>query len=126
MVGSNTGGHNSAPVYRAHDGTFYLSLNSGILRSADGIAWSPVLNQPSQGITGNGTTLFASVGFPWNPGQGPAPYQPFWTSPESDGRTWTRLPSPTLSNGGALAYDAAHHLLYSSNLDAGFWRVMTQ
>jgi hypothetical protein len=29
-----------------------------------------------------------------------------------------------LENGGTLAYDTAHHLLYSSNLGAGVWRVV--
>jgi hypothetical protein len=30
-----------------------------------------------------------------------------------------------LSNGGSLAYDGVHHVLYSSNLGAGVWRVVT-
>jgi hypothetical protein len=123
-VAANAGGHNFASIYRAAGGAFYLSLNTGLYRSPDGMAWSPVITQPVIGVTGNGTTLFASVGFPWNPGQGPAPYQPVWTSPESDGTQWTNIPSPSLSNGGALAYDSAHHILYSSNLDAGFYRVV--
>jgi hypothetical protein len=126
QVDPNAGGHNSAPLYHAHDGSFYLSLNSGILRSTDGVNWSRVLSQTTLDITGNGMTLFASVGFPWNPGQGPAPYEPFWRSPESDGRNWTQIPSPSLSNGGRLAYDVDHSILYSSNLDAGFWRVVIQ
>jgi hypothetical protein len=45
-------------------------------------------------------------------------------SPEADGQTWTTFTSPTLSQGGNLGYDKAHHLLYSSNLDAGLWRVV--
>ena len=46
----------------------------------------------------------------------PAPWQPWKFCRES----------PKLSNGGQLAYDAAHHVLYSSNLGAGFWRVVTE
>jgi hypothetical protein len=71
-----------------------------------------------------GTTLFASRGFPWNP-PWPAAYLPFWSSPESDGQTWAQMPSPQLLNGGGLAYDSDHHLLYSSNEYAGFYRVVT-
>jgi hypothetical protein len=77
------------------------------------------------GVAGDGTTMWASRGFPWNPGQGPAPYLPFWTSPESDGTIWTQMQSPMLSNGGGLLYDPGHHILYSSDEYAGFWRVVT-
>ncbi len=58
------------------------------------------------------------------------------------GVTWTAIPSSpncTSINGSTpmskaveespaayLDYDAAHHLLYSSNLDGGFWRYVTQ
>jgi hypothetical protein len=125
VVAPNAGGHNFAPAYQASDGTFYLTLNTGLYRSPDGITWTTVMTQPAAGITGNGTTLFASVGFPWNLGQGPSPYQPFYTSPETNGVQWTQLPSPSLSNGGTLAYDTDHHVLYSSNLNAGFYRVVT-
>jgi hypothetical protein len=74
------------------------------------------------GLTGNGTTLFASRGFPWDPSTNL--YEPFWTSPESDGQHWTKMTSPMLSNGGSLAYDQVHHLLYSTDLGAGVWRVV--
>jgi hypothetical protein len=123
LVDSNSGGHNSAPVYNSQN-AFYLVLNTGILRSPDGITWSNVLNKTMLGITGNATTLFASVGFPWNPGSGPPPYQPFWSSPKSDGLHWTQVSSPMLSNGGVMNYEPDHHILYSSNLGAGFWRVV--
>jgi hypothetical protein len=126
LLDVNVGGHNASPVYHSKTGAFYLAMNSGIHRSADGTSWSNVLTNTTMGVTGNGTTLFASIGFPWNPGQGPAPYQPFWTSAESDGQTWRPLASPPLTNGGSLAYDVDHHILYSSNLDAGFWRVVTE
>jgi hypothetical protein len=51
--------------------------------------------------------------------------EPFWSSPEKDGQTWTPMTSPQLSNGGSLAYDGVHHLLYSTDLGAGVWRVVT-
>jgi hypothetical protein len=128
VLGS-TGGHNGAPLYRATDGSLYLALNAGLFKSSaasDGAAWTMLMSQPMLGITGDGTTLFAASGFSWNPGQGPGPYEPFYTSPESDGTTWTSMASPMLTNGGGLAYDPDHHVLFSSNLDAGFYRVVTQ
>jgi hypothetical protein len=96
----------------------------GILRSPDGVAWTlvPSSGDTMLGLTGNAATLFASRGFPWDPST--TLYEPFWTSPESDGQRWTKIVSPMLSNGGTLAYDTAHHLLYSSNLGAGVWRVV--
>ena len=43
-----------------------------------------------------------------------------------DGLTWTQMDSPMLSNGGQLAWDPDHHLLYSSNGGEGMWRVVVQ
>jgi len=45
--------------------------------------------------------------------------------------TWSTIPSPATSalaaDQGApyLAYDAAHHVLYSANFAGGLWRVVT-
>jgi hypothetical protein len=118
-------GHAAGALYRAAGGTFYMATPGGILRSPDGIAWSLVPNSGDTmlGLTGNGTTLYASRGFPWDPST--TLYEPFWTSPENDGQNWTRMSSPMLSNGGSLAYDPVHHILYSTNLGAGVWRVVT-
>jgi hypothetical protein len=117
-------GHAAGALYRAAGGTFYLATPGGILRSPDGISWSlvPKSGDTMLGITGNGTTMFASRGFPWDPST--VLYEPFWTSPENDGQTWTQISSPTLSNGGSLAYDTVHHVLYSTDLGAGVWRVV--
>lgn len=112
-------------MYRSKTGVFYLPVLNGILRSPDGITWDIVPNSGSimNGLTGDGTRMWASRGFPWDPSTNL--YLPFWSSPESDGLTWTQMDSPQLSNGGELKYDTDHHLLYSSNLGAGFWRVVT-
>ncbi len=120
-----TQGHAAGALYRATDGTFYMATPGGILRSPDGVTWAlvPSSGDTMLGITGNGTTMFASRGFPWDPST--TLYEPFWTSPEGDGQHWTRMTSPMLSNGGSLAYDKVHHLLYSTNLGAGVWRVVT-
>ena len=118
-------GHGAGQMYQSKVGVFYLPVLGGILRSPDGIKWDIVPNSGNimMGMTGNGTTMWASRGFPWDPSTNL--YEPFWSSPESDGLTWTQMTSPQLSNGGELQYDADHHLLYSSNLGAGFWRVVT-
>jgi hypothetical protein len=56
----------------------------------------------------------------------------YYTANKSDPSTWTAFPSPPQakknSQGGGgvfLAYDDAHHILYSANFDAGLWRIGT-
>jgi hypothetical protein len=77
------------------------------------------------GLIGEGTTMWAARGFAWGPGSGPPPYLPFWTATENDGLNWSQWQTPLLSNGGPLAYEEGHHILYSSDQYAGFWRVVT-
>ena len=67
----------------------------------------------------DGTTLFASTcyfGNFCNPR--------YLRSPESDGQNWTAFISPRMSQGGTFGYDKTYRLLYSSNLEAGMWRVV--
>jgi photosystem II stability/assembly factor-like uncharacterized protein len=124
VTDTNGQGHATGELYRAKSGVFYLPTPNGILRSQDGMTWTAVPNSGDTmlGFVGNGTTMYASRGFPWDPSS--VLYEPFWTSPETDGQTWTQLQSPMLSNGGQLEYDSTHHLLYSSDLGAGVWRVV--
>ncbi len=124
LINKDAQGHASGQLVRAKDGTFYLAAN-GIWRSPDGSNWSMLqiaAPAPFDGLATDGTTLFAASGFPWGPGH--ESYEPFWSSPQSDGQTWTQLTSPMLTNGGELAWDADHHVLYSSNEEAGFYRVV--
>jgi hypothetical protein len=124
LVNASWGGHNGGQMYRTPAGAFYLAAPPGILRSVDGQSWTLDPNAGSLmiGMTGDGTTLYASRG-PY--AQTPA-YQPYLTSSENDGTHWAQMPSPALSNGGyELGYDGDHHVLYSSNFTAGFWRVVT-
>ncbi len=43
-----------------------------------------------------------------------------------DGVTWTEFDAPSLSMGGSFGYDPGHGVLYSSNLQEGFWRVVVK
>jgi hypothetical protein len=72
-------------------------------------------------IVSDGTKMYASsfaVCFAWNPD-----LQPYLSAPVSGG-PWTALPGPVVTQGGALAYDADHHVLYSSNCQDGLRRVV--
>jgi hypothetical protein len=118
-------GHSSGQLYRSKTGSFYLGTSKGVVRSTDGLTWALVPNSGESvgGVIGNGTTLFSSsyaVGFHFAQN-----LHPYYTSPESDGLTWTQMKSPNLTQGGWFHYDESHHLLYSSACTDGFWRVVT-
>ena len=91
-------------------------------------AWSAVPNSGPLpgGVAGDGTTMYMSTcyygGF-CDPNS-TAPY--YFSAPESTG-VWTPMASPpTRHMGGVLGFDRSHHILYSSNFDAGFWRLVTK
>jgi hypothetical protein len=48
---------------------------------------------------------------------------------EADPTTWSVIPPPPppadAEGGKALEYDETHHLLYSSNVSGGLWRLVT-
>jgi hypothetical protein len=121
--GMTTSHLQGSQLVRTQDGTFFAAGADGIWRSPDGSASSWTLIPDTGPIVGglvtDGTTMFASTcyfGDFCNPR--------YLHSLESDGQHWTALASPTLSQGGTMGYDKAHKLLYSSNLDAGLWRVV--
>ena len=113
-------------ILRTKAGGFYAAGADGIWRSPDGKAstWQivpdtgPILG----GIVSDGTTMFASTcyfgGFCDTPR--------YLKSAETDGTTWQAMPIPKMSMGGNLGYDPGHKLLFSSNLDAGLWRVVVE
>jgi hypothetical protein len=125
IPGMTTSHLQSSQLLRIGDGSFFVAAADGIWRSSDGTvpSWQviPDTGPIVGGLVSDGTTMYASTcyfpGF-CNPR--------YLRSPEADGNTWTAIPSPTLSQGGNMGYDKGHHLLYSSNLDAGLWRVVVE
>jgi hypothetical protein len=113
-------------LYHARTGLYYVATSKGIARSPDGIAWSLIPNsgQFINGLTGDGTTIYAStfgVCFDWG-----SPVQPYTTSPEADGLTWTPFATPpSFNQGGTIALDPGRHLLYTARCQGGLWRVVT-
>jgi len=125
VPGMTTSHLQGSQLLRAQDGTFFVAGADGIWRSPDGAAstWTPVPDTGPivGGLVSNGTTMFTSTCYFadfCNPR--------YLVSAEADGDAWTAIPSPTMSQGGTLGYDKAHSLLYSSNLDAGLWRVVVK
>ncbi len=118
-------------VYQASNGGFFTGGN-GIHGSADGISWLAMSGSPtatsingSNPIVDDGQTLYVGGG------------NGYYTAPLGAGSlTFTKILSTPLTSvpaspaqeapAGTLAYDSVHHVLYSANLDGGFWRYVTQ
>ena len=119
----------SGSVYTAKDGSYYVAASFTVVHSSDGVTWTELANSHggasvngSNPITSDGTTLYEAQGA--YGGQEPDGGW-YWSAPLSDPTTWTNVGDAVkLGFGGSnLAYDADHHLLYSSNLTSGFWRL---
>jgi hypothetical protein len=120
--------HGHGQLYRAKNGSFYFGTAHGIMHSADGVSWAmlPSSGNFIMGLVGDGTTLYASNAFPYNP-PGAEQYLPYVFGAERPSSRFTRLNSPMMRNGGTeLHLDAMRHILYSTNLNAGLWRMVTQ
>jgi hypothetical protein len=120
--------HGAGQLYRAKDGSFYLGAGNGIVHSMDGVSWDTLPKSEAliMGLIGDGRTLYFSKAFPYNP-PGADPYRPYYSSPERSTFKATSINSPMMRNGAAeLHLDATRHILYSTNLNAGLWRLVTQ
>lgn len=118
--------HGRGQLYRAVDGSFYLGTAKGVLHSTDVTNWAllPESGELVMGLIGNGENLYFSKAFPYN-APGADPYFPFYTSPEGSRHNWTAMLSPAMRNGAAeLHLDKIHRILYSTNMNAGLWRMI--
>jgi hypothetical protein len=53
--------------------------------------------------------------------------QPYWSAPLDDLAHWTQMATPTISRApNQMAYDPVHHVIYSANWGAGFWRYVAE
>jgi hypothetical protein len=125
ITGMNTSHLQGSQLAHTKDGSFFVAASDGVWHSKDGTAstWTlvPDTGPVVGGLLSDGTTLYTSTCYFAN-----FCNPRYLKSPETDGVKWTQMTSPTMSQGGTLAYDAGHKLLYSSNLDAGMWRVVVE
>lgn len=122
-------------VYVATNGVFFVGGYPNVDWSKDGITWTPWATSPSA-TSINGSTPMVDDGTTFYTGTGPLTNATYWTAPlMSQSAAFTQISStpgtPQSSTAvespiAWLQYDSAHHLLYSSNLDGGFWRYVTQ
>ncbi len=131
LIDSNGAGHWPSTLYQSSKGVFYIGADTGLYRSADFVTWTRLpVGYLVNGVIGNGTTLFISL-YGALTRWVPAGTNPYLTSPEADGLTWTPAPWAlpagmfTQGSGGGFGYDRVHQILYSSNGTAGMWRVQT-
>jgi hypothetical protein len=127
-----SGASTNGSVYVAKSGTYYSGGSNVIWSSNLGVTWTAIPNSPAT-TSINGSTMMVDDGQELYVGSVSATY---WTTPDgSPSGPFTMIsstPSKPLSaaaaelSAGYLDYDSAHHLLYSSNLDTGFWRFVTQ
>jgi hypothetical protein len=73
------------------------------------------------GLTGDGVRMIGGLRTP------ASDQQPYFTSKETDGATWTPLSSPPMASGPVwIEYDEGHRTLYSANGSSGLWRMVTR
>ncbi|SFV33381.1 WD40/YVTN/BNR-like repeat-containing protein [Hyphomicrobium facile] len=117
--------HGVGQLYRSKDMEFYFGTANGVMHSADGANWTTLPNSGNliMGLIGDGKTLYISRAYPsYSPGA--APYRPYFFAAEDPSAEFSAMDSPLMRNGGAeLHLDATRHFLYSTNLNAGLWRV---
>jgi hypothetical protein len=106
------------------DGLYYLPDMQGILQSvpgSDGKQWTLLPNSGgrSVGFVIGDNHLYSADQWSAN----------YHLAPVSNPTSWSTLPPPAMlpADQGApyLAYDKAHHILYSANFAGGLWRVAT-
>jgi hypothetical protein len=124
----NMYGSYAGSVHLASNGALYAGVaNDGIYAStadathALGDVWTRIPGAPMASVVyDDGVSLFASWG--WDTSG-----HPYWSASLTTGAAWANMPAPTDPGpSNELAYDAAHHLLYSASIDAGLWRLRTR
>jgi hypothetical protein len=126
-VSSENMSHGMSSVYRSSTtGVWYTTTSRSILRSSDGGAtWAAVYTSYcSDGfgaITGDGYKLYAA---PANTGGSTCGSVYYVTALEAADTIWTKLNNQTFSDGPmAMIYDSVQKIIYSSNWDAGVWKL---
>jgi hypothetical protein len=118
-----------ADMFVASDVAFAAVLSSGIFQSKAvataqpptmlGESWTKLENSPSAAnVAYDGVRIFTSADY--------TP-QPFSVATAANPTVWTHMASPNIGRRtNQFAYDADHHVLYSANIGAGLWRLVTR
>ena len=108
--------HGGNQLYRAKDGTLYSGGYQYPARSTDnGSSWEQIKEDLTyswyMGICGDGENIYTSCS---------NKDQPFFVSPETDGKAWKPLGDETFSAVAfEMVYDPANRILYSASWEEG-------
>jgi hypothetical protein len=123
--GTAHGGH---AIYYAKNGTLYAGGYQYPVRSTDnGLTWKQISTGLPYAyyytVQGDGKSLYTMRSYADNGARYNEPYQ---TSPETDGATWTpyQAGAQKFDNGPAtMVFDPTDRILYSANWTAGLWAL---
>ena len=133
LDGSLSGLHGQASLYYAKTGVVYSGAAQYPIRSTDnGVTWAHLSSLPYNyymSVMGDGNYLYTlksgAIGGGALPSPGPDD-QPYATSPESDGKTWSpyRGGAQKFGNGPlVMAFDPVNRVMYSANWQWGIWAL---
>ena len=111
------GGYAGIGDLKLSNGKLYSGGVFNVISSSDnGLTWTAIPGSPgAQFVAGDADTVFTARGVD------------YYTASVNDMTKWDHLPSPPISkdtNAWDLKYDADHHILYSVDNKAGFWRIV--
>lgn len=124
IPGMTTSHLQGSQLWQSESGRFFVAGADAIWRSPDGLAdtWSPIPDTGPilGGLIGDGQgSIYASTCY-----FGGFCEQARYLRSDDDGDSWQEMEIPSLSMGGSFGYDPGHGVLYSSNGQEGFWRVV--
>jgi hypothetical protein len=119
--------HGGSDAFYSNMGVLYVGALTNALRSTDnGLSFTTVAPSGDgyYAIIGDGKRLYTQLG---NTGSRGGTPQPYVTSDESDGMTWTNYNSQTFSDGPyRMTFDPINRIIYSANWNAGVWALKVQ
>lgn len=128
-----TSAHGDGQLLRMANGSYFWAAENGILYSPDATSasdWSLLATSGNldQGLATDGTNLWRSQAFPYNPGSWPSASQQYWSSTTANPTSWTLISTAPSTQSGAvmMAYDPTYHILYSADYISGVWRVVIE
>lgn len=116
-------------TFRAKNGYWYEPSFGSLQRSTNnGRTWKSVAPQfviaPFMSVIGDGTRLYTQIA---ETGGDRTKRQFYYTSPERDGIRWAQYGGQTFFDGPmSMAYDPVRHIVYSSNWEAGVWKLQVR
>jgi photosystem II stability/assembly factor-like uncharacterized protein len=118
--------HGGTGAFVSKTGVLYVGALSNILRSTDnGLTFTAVAPHTGDGyyaIVGDGNKLYTQLGN--TGGNGTGVDQPYLTSDEADGVTWTDYNAQKFADGPyRMAFDKVNRIIYSANWNAGVWAL---